>query len=112
MELYHVGDAVYIIPFDELFDTLNRDRDKAALDESSCYGIARYYIDKFANTGVYYVNQVNDMGSEADYRLEDGLGELLPYFWLHCMLRPAQDDDPIEPGPVDELFDFLLHTEV
>ena len=109
MEPYRVGDAVRILRFEELIS------DPAAIDHGfdgndGFYGIADYAINRCAEMGFAYIRDVGVFdGKGYDYRLETLDGELLPYHWLHCMLRPANEsgDEEIDPGSLEDLFDFL-----
>ena len=109
---YRIGDAVRIRSFDEL----RADPETAhvlAEDGDACYGIDDCTIDNWAEfTGLLFIREVgmsNGTIGGTDYRLETADGEPIPYYWLHCMLRPYEfgSEEPIDPGSLEDLFDFL-----
>lgn len=113
MEPYRVGDAVRIRSFDEL------KADPAVIDHGfsdgggGFYGIDDDSINNWAEfTGLLFIREVgisNGTAGGTDYRLETADGGPIPYYWLHCMLRPYEfgSEEPIDPGSLEDLFDFL-----
>lgn len=111
MEPYLVGNAVRILRFEELIS------DPAAIDHgfsvgnNGFYGIADHAINSCAEMGFAYIREVgvSDGNGMYDYKLETPDGKPLPYYWLHCMLRPYESgsEEPIDPGSLEDLFDFL-----
>ena len=114
MTPYKVGDAVCIIPFDELVDMCVEGDDLYEfMEEDGVYGITGDSIDMYAGRGIMYIREVNEHESgRHDYKLKDADGSPLAFWWLHYMLRPAdefEDEDIVSPESADGLFDFLLN---
>lgn len=115
---YRIGDEVCIISFDELKsdpDAIEHGFDHGlSEDDDTFYGIADYIIDNWSTIsssgGIYIRERGHNVSGEYDYRLETLEGEPLPYYWLHCMLRPADEcgsEEMVNPGSLEDLFDFL-----
>ncbi len=108
MQRFQIGDTVNVRPFDEI-DTgdiglIRRNRDE-------CYAIDREYINKVSTGGPFIIKSAHEDWNTFIYSLSDlSSSERIRYYWAQGMLRFAEecgDNDPIDPGSLEDLFDFL-----
>lgn len=121
MTEYQVGNAVRVLPFDEI--------DKEAYEGISnsgagYWGISRSFINEMSERHeVLYIHIVDGCiydsmelkgVPKSVYKLKTASGDLIPYWWTDNMLVTASDpyaESVPAPENADGLFGFLLGKE-
>ena len=122
MTEYQVGNAVRVLPFDEIDRKAYAGIDDGS--DSGYYGISKAFInDMSTRYEALYILLVDQCVYDflewkgvpkSVYRLKTASGNLIPYFWTDNMFVPASDlpaESVPAPEAADGLFGFLLGKE-